>query len=63
MNGAGLGVVLCRCQSSFVVVLARLCGLLLLLLSSLHTRVDLPSFHDRFLAAAEFVRRITDDGF
>ena len=51
---------------SATLVRVCLCGLLLLLLlllSPRRTRVDLPSFLDRFLAAAEFVRRVTDDGF
>ena len=39
------------------------CGLLHSLLSPRRTCVDLPSFLDRFLATAEFVRRFTDDEY
>ena len=59
-RGGGGAAVAAAIPAAFVLDRVCLCSLLL---SSRRTCVDLPSFLDRFLAAAEFVRRITDDGF
>ena len=63
-RGGGGAAVAATISATPVLVRVCLYGLLLLLLlSPRRTCVDLPSFLDRFLAAAEFVRRVTDDGF